>query len=153
MSQTTTEHRSQQTINAPFRVKSAGLSLIVILIIGAYYTSNMLAMLAGSEGTPDGALNLAITALVLFIVVEATLQIVLFIGAGRIEKRTQRDDIITARASRNAYIVLTVGVFATVAGMITGFSQFELVNVLLMAFLLAEIVKFGSQLLYYRRAA
>lgn len=151
MSQEITNRRNQQMINAPFRVKSAGVSLVTILIIGMYYVANLFSLLPSDEPVPDGALNLVITTLVLIIVVEAVLQIVLFIGAGRIEDRTGHDEAIASRASRNAYFVMIAGVFATLASMFAGFTPFEMGSLLLLALLLAEIVKFASQIVYYPR--
>lgn len=151
MSQQTIHHK--QEINAPFRAKSAGVSLIAMLIIGLYYFANVIALLPSDEAVPDGALSLAITAVTLIVVMEAALQIVLFIGAGKIEVRTERDDVIAAKATRNAYLLMTAGVFATFASTFAGFTPFEMGSVLLLAFLLAETVKFASQLVYYRRSA
>ena len=153
MSQQTMKHSNQQEINAPFRAKSAGVSLVAILMIGMYYFANVFTLLPDDEAIPDGALSLVITAIILIIIVEVALQIVLFIGAGRIEERSQRDDIVATKASRNAYRVMAVGVFATFASMFAQFTPFEMGSVLLLAFLLAEITNYGSQLFYYRRQA
>ena len=152
MSQEVTNRSSRQTINAPSRVKSAGVSLVTILMIGMYYVANLISLLPSDEIVPDGALNLVITSLVLIIVVEAALQIVLFIGAGRIENRTDRGEAISSRASRNANAILILGVFATFGSMFIGFTPFEMGSILLLAFLLAEIVKFASQIVYYQRS-
>jgi len=46
---------------------------------------------------------------------------------------------------------LSVGVFATFASMFASFTPFEMGSTLLLVFLLAEIVKFASQLVYHRR--
>lgn len=151
MSQKIMNGRNQQ-LNAPFRAKSAGVSLLTILTIGSYYVANVLTLLPSDESVPDGTLNLTITAIALVIFVEVVLQIVLFIGAGQIENRTERDEAIAAQASRNAYIVLTVGIFATFGSMFASFTPFEMGSILLTTFLLAESVKFASQLVYYRRS-
>lgn len=140
-----------QQINAPFRAKSAGLSLFAVLMIGMYYVANLLTLLPSDEAIPDGAASLVFTAIVLMIVVEAVLQIVLFIGAGRIEDRTEQDEAIAAKASRNAYLVLTIGTFATFGSVFVDFTPFEISTILLLVFLLAEIVRFGSQVIYYQR--
>ncbi|MBK8021863.1 MAG: hypothetical protein IPK19_10680 [Chloroflexi bacterium] len=147
MSQSDTIHSTSQQINAPFRAKSAGVSLVVVLIIGIYYLVNALPLFSMDEAVPDGALNLIITTVVLIVVVEVALQIVLFVGAGQIEKRTERDNAVAAKASRNAYLVLTAGTFAAFAG----FTPFAMGSVLLLVFLLAEVVKFASQVVYYPR--
>lgn len=151
MSEKVTNRFNQQSFNAPFRIKSAGVSLFTILMIGMYYVANLVSLLPSSQPVPEGAMNLMITAVVLVIVVEAALQIVLFIGAGRIENRTERDDAVAMKASRNAHVMLSVGVFAAIASMFAGFTPFEMGSLLLIAFLLAEIVNFGSQVVYYRR--
>jgi len=150
MSQQTMNRK--QEINAPFRVKSAGVSLIAVLIIGLYYVANVISLLPSDENVPDGALSLAITAVVLIAVVEAALQIVLFIGAGQIEERTERDDTIDAQSTRNAYLVMTAGVFAAFASMFAELTPFEMGSLLLTVFLIAEIVKFASHLFYYQRS-
>ena len=151
MSQNIQSSRNTQTINAPFRIKSAGISLFTILLIGSYYVANMLNLLPSDLPVPDGALSLTITTVILIVIVEVVLQIVLFIGAGQVEDHTERDNSVAARAARNAYYVMTVGTIATFGSMFAGFSQFEMANVLLLAFLIAEIVKYLSQLFYHRR--
>ena len=142
---------SKQEINSPFRAKSAGVSLIVVLTIGIYFITRLFSILPSDQAVPDGAIGLLITTTILIIAVESVLQIVLFIGAGRIENRTERDDQIAALSTRNAYYLLVVGVFASVGSLFLGFSAFEIISVLLIAFLLAEVVSFASQLVQYQR--
>ncbi len=146
-------HNNEQQINAPFRAKSAGVSLVAILTIGMYYFVNVLDLLPAEDGVPDGALALAITAVVLIIIIESALQIVLFIGAGKVEAYNECDEAISVKSSRNAYFILTIGVFATFASAFVGVTPYVMGNIILLFFLLAEMVKFGSQLLYYRRSA
>lgn len=142
---------SKGEINAPFRIKSAGVSLIVVLAIGIYFVARVFSLLPSDQAVPDGALGLMITTTILIIIVESVLQIVLFIGAGKIEDRTERDGRIAALSTRNAYYLLVAGVFASVGSLFLGFSAFEIISVLLTAFLLAEVVSFASQIVYYRR--
>ncbi len=151
MSQKEMKHYTTHHINASFRVKSAGVSLVALLIVGIYYFANVLT-LPSTESVPDGAFGLVFTAIVLIVVVESALQIVLFIGAGRVEDRTERDVAIATQSARNAYRVLTVGVFATIGSLFIGVNPFEMGNILLFGFLIAEIVQYGSQLMYYRRS-
>ena len=146
------KRHNQQSIDASFRAKSAGVSLFTILIIGMYFIANVFTLLPSDEPIPNGAVGLIITAVVLIIVVEIVLQIVLFIGAGKIEERTERDDTVLARASRSAYLALTVGVFATAGAMVAGFSPFKMGSVLIVSFLVAETVKFASQIVFHRRS-
>lgn len=153
MSQRRMSLNVQQEIHAPFRIKSAGVSLFVILMIGMYYIANLINLLPSEEAIPEGALGLMIVTSALTIVVEVALQTVLVIGAGRIEDRSENDGVVVAKASRNASYVLAVGAFATVASMFAGFTQFEMASVLIGAFLLAETVGYASQLVYYRKNA
>ena len=152
MKQEVSTKMNNDRLSASFRQKSAGVSLFTIFLIGMYYVANLMSLLPSSQPVPDGALSVVITTVVLIVIVESALQIVLFIGAGKIENRTELDDVIATQASRNAYVVLSVGVFAVFASMFAGFTPFQMGSTLLLAFLLAEIVKFGSQLVYYRRS-
>lgn len=153
MSQTNLKRSNQQEINAPFHIKSAGVSLVVILAIGSYFIANWLTLLPSEQAVPDGALSLTIVTIVLIAVVQATLQIVLFIGAGKIEEEAEQDKVVSAKAARNAYLVMNIGVFATFASMFADFTPFEMGGLLMGAFLLAEITRFASQIMYYRRSA
>jgi len=146
-------NRGKQEINAPFRVKSAGVSLVVILAIGSYFIANLLTLLPSEQAVPDGALRLTIVTIVLIAIVQAVLQIVLFIGAGKIEEEDEQDKVVSAKAARNAYLVMTIGAFATFASMFADFTPFEMGSLLMVAFLLAEITNFASQIVYYRRSA
>lgn len=152
MSQQTLKHRNQ-TIDAPFRIKSAGVSLVVILAIGSYFIANVLTLLPSEQAVPDGALSLTIVTIVLIAIVQAVLQIVLFIGAGKIEEEHEQDKVVSTKAARNAYLVMTIGTFATFASMFADFTPFEMGSLLMGAFLLAEITNFASQIIYYRRSA
>jgi len=143
----------EQQITAPFHAKSAGVSLIAIIIVSMYYFANLLNLQLNAQAIPAGALNLVISAVVIIIVIEVALQIVLFIGAGQIEKLTDHDKAIGLQASRNAYLILTVGVMATFASLFIGVTPFVMGNILLLAFLLAEVVKYSSQLWYTYRSA
>lgn len=152
MSQTNLK-RGKQEINAPFHIKRAGVSLVVILAIGSYFIANLLTLLPSEQAVPDGVLSLTIITIVLIAIVQAVLQIVLFIGAGKIEEDDEQDKVVSAKAARNAYLVMTIGAFATFASMFADFTPFEMGSLLMGAFLLAEITNFASQIVYHRRSA
>lgn len=142
----------QQTTNMPFRAKSAWVSLFIISIFGMYYFVNVWRLWPSDDDLPEGALNLVIGTVLLIVIVEIILHFVLLLGAGKAESRTKNDEIVFAKASHIAYTVLTVGVVVTVASMFVGFTVFQLSSVLVLAFLLAEIAKFASQIVYYWRS-
>ena len=153
MIQSSHNPKVEQQITAPFHAKSAGVSLIAIIIVGMYYFANLLNLQPNIQALPAGALNLVISAVILIVIIEVALQIVLFIGAGQIEKLTERDKAIGLQAFRNAYLALTVGVMTTFASLFIGVTPFVMGNILLLAFLLAEVVKYSSQLWYTYRSA
>jgi len=159
MKQTTTAPKTGSVTNGSFQQKSAGVSLIVIVATGMYYFMKVIELLqagapfeAGSN-LPDGYWQLAVGTLVLIIVVEATTQTVLAIGAGRIPALTERDIEAALKAKRNAYAVLAVGVFMTVGCLFLIPSPFVIGNVLLLFFISAEVVRYVSQILNYHHSA
>lgn len=149
MSRQITHLSHKQQLNIRFRVKSAGVSLFVILMIATFYIVNVFSLRSDGEVSREDAISLIIATIVLSIVVEVTLQIVLFVGAGQIEDRTKRDKVAEVRSSSDAYFVLTMGAFVTIAGMFADFTPLEMGNMLVVAFLVAEIVKFASRIVYY----
>lgn len=63
----------EQQITAPFHAKSAGVSLIAIMIVGIYYFTNLLNLQPNAQSLPAGALNLVISAVVIIVVIEVAL--------------------------------------------------------------------------------
>ncbi len=149
----TTLPKSNQELNVSFRAKSAGVSLVVIFMVGVYYLVNMLGLLPSDEAPPDGALRLILTSAVLVTVIEIVLQIVLVIGAGKVETASEEEALISMQASRNAHLVLRAGVVIAFLILFAKATLFMIASTLLLAFFLAEIVRFGSQVFYYQRAA
>jgi len=147
------QQQATQQISAPFHIKSAGVSLFVISVIGIYYFANVLSLLPSDDPISAGAINLAIITTIAVIVLQAMLQTVLFIGTGKIEERSDRDKHLLARASRNAYVVMSLGVVIALASLLIGFTTYEVINIFLLAFLLSQVANYASQLFYYRRTA
>jgi hypothetical protein len=75
------------------------------------------------------------------------------------EPKDERDILIESRAYRNGYFAYGTGAFlvismAIVAGLAhISVTPFLVVNLVLLSMVLAEVVKFGAQLLYYRKGA
>jgi len=73
---------------------------------------------------------------------------------GRYEPADERDRAIALRSSRNAYWTLAVGVWLALWVMISTHAAFTATfYAVLGPFLLAELVRFASQGIYYRRCA
>jgi hypothetical protein len=143
-----------------YQEKSITGSLIAMLLVYGYYFAAVLRNLGKPEivGSTLGRLILAVIAI---IVIEAIYHIVLSVAA-RPEK-DERDIMIELKAYRNAYFAYGTGAFVVIACVIAGglmrdsaatriiVSPFLVVNLVLLFMVLAEIVKFVSQLLYYSR--
>lgn len=134
----------------PFRAKSAGGSIIVIFLVIVYYIVNALAMLPSGEALPDGALSLIINSAVLVTILEIVLQIVLVIGAGKVEEYSERDALVNAKASQNAHHILRLGIVISFLSLFGKATLFTLMSIIIVAFFLSEIVRFGSQFFYYQ---
>jgi len=159
MKQEALNHPNNVLSHISFQQKSIGVSLVIVVSIAIYYFMKVVDLIQ-SDGAlqtntalPTGFWQLAITTLVLLIVVEATLQAVLAIGAGRVPNPAQRDHDVALKATRNGYTVLAVGVFMTFGSLFFTPTAFIMGNILLLVFVLAEITRFASQLIYYRQKA
>ncbi|RME97655.1 MAG: hypothetical protein D6768_19155 [Chloroflexi bacterium] len=138
--------------NISFQQKSTALSLVITAGAAAYYFANMWPMrpiALENNIIPNGFGSLILGTAGLIIVTQIVLQIVLVIGAGAAPAATTDEKIATLKASRNAYAVLAVGIFAAVGTVfLDELTPFCTANLAILSFLLAEIVKSASQLFY-----
>jgi hypothetical protein len=65
--------------------------------------------------------------------------------------RDEREQLIEMRATRVAFPVLVVGALAGVGMMHLTRSAFMVAQYVLLAIVVAELVKFGGEILYYRQ--
>ncbi|MFT3699987.1 MAG: hypothetical protein QM831_42980 [Kofleriaceae bacterium] len=129
-----------------FQEKSLWVQLVSTVVIYAVYF--VLAVRMG-EGDPRVGV-LFVGTVIAMAVVNAVVHAVLAVMK-RPEKADERDRQISLRATKYSYAVLTVGVWCalTVCAMTLG--TFWIAHVGLAAFILAEIVRFASQLVFYKR--
>jgi hypothetical protein len=149
-----------------FQEKSVWVSLAVIVAAYGFYFAKVVQ--APGMSAQD-TLGLLAGLVLLIIIVEIALHIALAVWR-RPEPADERDRLIAAKAARNAYAVVLVGLFAAagqslfanLAGVeIGGAGPFDApslsagftVHMLVLAVATAEAVKYGSQLVYYRRGA
>lgn len=141
--------------NISFQQKSTALSLVIVASATAYYFANMWPMrpvALENNIIPDGFGSLVLGTVGLIITAQIVLQIVLVIGASTAPAATANEKIASLKASRNAYVVLTTGIFAAVGTVfLDGLTPFCTANLAIISFLLAEIVQSGSQLFYGRK--
>ena len=65
----------------------------------------------------------------------------------------ERERLIQWRATQGAYFLLLVGAFLTIGTMHMGFSVWQFAHCILLVIWIAELVRYGSRLYYYRREA
>ena len=138
-----------------FQEKSLWASLLTTLILfGVYFVLAFQIILNPEVGDlPErfsiGAL-FTITVIVV-IVIETVVHTVLAI-TNRPDIEDERAKLISLKATRNGALILAVGVWISFAGLaFTGYSSMLIAHVLLSSFILAEIVRFSSQLVYFQR--
>jgi hypothetical protein len=131
-----------------FREKSIAAQMAAILLVYGYYGVR----LWGKPLTPLAATAalIGITILMILILVAAHIAIRLY---SRPELPDERDGVIELRGSRNGYAALAAGVWG-VLFLAIGHVPYDLLFYAIMGvFALAELVRLGSQLFYYRSVA
>ena len=155
--------QTQEVVNHPentlssisFQQKSTALSLIITGSATAYYFANMWPMRSvalANDVIPAGFGSLVLNTVILIILAQIALQIVLVFGSGVAAAPTEHEKTAVLKAKRNAYGVLTFGVFAAIGSVfLEELTPFCTANLAILGFALAEIVKYVSQLFYARR--
>lgn len=143
-----------ETINATFQQKSTGVSLFILSSTAAYYVSQVWPMrplaLAGTP-IPEGFGSLVLTTFGVIIFAEILLQIVLVIGVGSATEPSAQEQVASLKAQRNGYGVLVAGLLIVIGLLFAEYPAFCMANFAMMALLLAEIIRFASQLFYARK--
>ena len=144
-----------------YQEKSILGSLIAMIAVYGYYFSSVVRHADRSE-FDAGSLGRLMLAVIAIIVIEIVYHILLAIES-KVEPKDERDILIECKAYRNAYFLLVVGAglvitWVIVAGLIRDAAPTQLiltpfitVNLVLFAMVAAELVKFLTQLFYYRR--
>ena len=152
MNQKSIIHKNSSKITASFQQKSSGVSLVIINTIAIYYFIKVVEMARQGDAMPVGFGQLVLTTLILIVVAEIVLQTVLTIGVGSASAPTQRDREAAAKAKLNGYRVLAIGTLATFGSVFFDATPFMMANIALLAFVLAEITRFASQLIIYQQS-
>jgi hypothetical protein len=135
-----------------FREKSAWISFVTILLVFGIYFWHAMGVFIGS--VDFGAVFPVQAGLIAaFVVLQVVLHIVLTIQAPK-EAWTPRDErerLIDMRATRVAFQVLVIGALAGVGTIHLTTSRWVVSQVVLLAIVVAELVRFGGQIVYFRR--
>ncbi len=137
-----------------FREKSAWISFLTILAVFIPFFWNSIRQYRGEVAGAE-AVSTAFLLLATFVVLEIVLHVVVAVRAPD-EARSPRDErehLIDMRATRVAFNVLVVGALAAVASVHLTRRAWVIQQVVLLAIVAAELVRFGGQIVLFRRDA
>ena len=135
-----------------FREKSAWISFVSIMVVfGAYFWNA--ARIAGHQVDSHTGFMIEVGLIAAFVVIEIVLHIAVAMQSPQ-EARAPRDErewLIELKATRVAFQVLVVGALAGVGMMHVTRSVWVMGQHVLLAIVLAELIRFGMQILHFRR--
>lgn len=137
-----------------FREKSAWISFCCLLAFGGFWFRNTvrLEVYHVRESDPMLAFFSLLGAL---IATEIVLHLAIALRAPK-EARTPKDErerLIDLQAARAAFYVLMTGAWLSIATLHLNFDRLRIADSVLGAIIVAELVKFGTQIALYRRDA
>ena len=136
-----------------FREKSAWISFAIMLVLAGMWAWNVVRGFSGQVGRGD-VFRLSVTLLICAVVLEIALHVALAISSPR-EARTPRDErerLIELHATRIAFRVLIGAALLSVGSAHLGAQMPDLMNAMMLSVILALLVKFGSEVVLFRRA-
>lgn len=131
-----------------FREKSAWVCIAAILLVYGCYAFK----LWGAPLRPLDAIGALVGSTVLMILITVAAHIAIALRT-RPEKLDERDQLVALRSARNAFYVLATGVWAVMYLAIASPQPILLAYAAMSAFVLAELVRLASQVVYYRLGA
>jgi fatty acid desaturase len=137
-----------------FTEKSAWVSFVSILVFFGIYFIRVAGVVFGGA-SPRGLPALFFTLVAGLVVLEVVVHTVLAIRSPREAQaaRDERERLISMRATQVAFPVLLVGAFAAVGTLHLSAGSWEMAHATLLAIVVAELVRFGAQIVYFRRDA
>ena len=133
-----------------FREKSAWISLVLILLVFAPYFWFVGRSFAGAGHVHVGTQFGLIT---LFVILEIVVHVAIGIRSPRDARapRDEREDLIDLKATRTAFYVLFAGALISIFTLHVPISAWTLSQFVLLSIVVAELVKFGRQIVLFRR--
>jgi hypothetical protein len=122
---------------------------VVVLSTAVVYAFYFWRAVAMGSAEPWRAGGLFVEAVILLVALQIAGQIAIAIRT-RPEPDDERDRLIATAATRNAYWVLVVGAWGVIGVAVLSLGTFWSVHAMLLAIVLAELTRWGSQLFYYR---
>ena len=131
-----------------FREKSAWISLVLILLVFGPYFWLVGRSFTGGEHVLAGS---QFGLIVVFIVLEIVVNIAIQSPRDAQAPIDEREDLIDLRATRVAFYVLFGGALMSIFTMHFRLTVWMLSQCVLFTIVIAELVKFSSQIVFYRR--
>ena len=129
-----------------FREKSLWVVVLSTVVVYAFYFWRAVAIGSADPGRVGG---LFLEAVILLVALQVAGQIAIAVGT-RPQPDDERDRLIAMAATRNAYWVLVVSAWGVLGIAVLSLGTFWTVHAMLLAIVLAELARWGSQLFYYR---
>lgn len=148
-------------LNVSFREKSAWITLAILLLVYTPYFARVLSLAERDQLSIPNVTGLFIPALILQIILAIIAHSVISIGS-RQEGKDERDRAIDAKAFRNGYHLFSFLISTTAVGMLTlglsgrsawlpWISVAGISQTLLFSLVLAEVTKYATHVICYRR--
>jgi len=139
-----------------FREKSDWLSFVSLCIFSIYFGQLGWGIVNGTRPEhPHYFFYLFWVLVVALIAIQVLTHIVLAIRSPKDAQTPvdERERLIHLRANRPAYYVLLVGAFMSILVMHLGFTVIQFAHTVLFVIWIAELLRYGMRLYYYRREA
>jgi hypothetical protein len=141
--------QGEHIMEMSYQEKSIAGSLVAMLVVYGYYFAAVLRN-SGQSNFGGSVLGRLIFTVVAIVVIEIIYHIALSVTTK--PAKDERDTLIELKAYRNAYFAYGSGALSVMACVtFMTLTPFVLVNLVLLSMVLAEVVKFATQLLYYTR--
>lgn len=148
-----------------YKERSIWASLAILIYIWFGYFNELSSLHIAQQLTTETVNNLLLNVVILTIILEIVLQITIAIIDNKDAdySEDERDKLISLHGSRNAYGIMTVGIFLavfyTVFPTLSGYlfptvdlpNAYKVMHLIIIFALVSEVIKFATQLFYYRR--
>jgi hypothetical protein len=140
-------------MNLSYQEKSIWVSLVSTLIVFGYYFLNAMKIFNNSKIENLAITGLFIGTVIILIIIQIVFQsIIAIINRKEAQKgEDERDNLIELKATRISYFIIVLGVWVTALSFLILSSTIIMANTIMFFFILAEIVGYIIQLIYYRR--
>lgn len=137
----------------PFREKTAWLSLVGIIIAFGWYFGSLALYFGPPDELPGYSLSLLIPTIIILIIVSvvAAIALALHRPSDANAPQDERDRNVARRAASIAYSVLVPAVIVAISLAAHGLSTTIVINAVIGAIVLSEIVRCALEILGYRR--